>query len=175
MTNSSVPPEQTPDTHATCSICNQGPTSGDSGDICPDCEVQGWSLTQLDEFSDDLENSGDPDPLSEVYADHFGKPEPQHTLSPEAALREIAAFPCEAMRDDKLHIEVQRHGEIISTHLFYLPLNGPLALPLRGGDLVLSFHDHHCNRDILHLKHEDEDKAACFQNAGKFLKVIAIE
>lgn len=118
------------------------------------------------------------DSLTEIYVDHYGEPVPHQTLSAEAALREIVAFPCAMMEDDELLIEVLRGPELRSAHFYRLPMHGPLWLPLKSGDLVLSFHNHTCNRKrsfMLSALGDPLSKSVCLHHAGKFLKVIAIE
>lgn len=134
------------------------------------------SQEQLRAFALSLLETGDP--LTEIYVDHYGEPVPHQTLSAEAALREIVAFPCAVMEDDELLIEVLRGPELSSAHFYRLPMHGPLWLPLKSGDLVLSFHDHICNRKrsfMLSALGDPLGDGGCLHHAGKFLKVIAIE
>lgn len=130
---------------------------------CPDLLE---SQETLRAFALSLLETGDP--LSEVYIDHYGEPVPQQTLSAEAALREIVAFPCAVMEDDELLIQVLRGPEVSSVHFYRLPMHGPLWLPLKSGDLVLSFHDHACNRGPSPSSHSE-------WRVSDFLKVIVIE
>lgn len=158
-------------TPPTCDRCAQ-PLSNDGDDLCRMCKEDIEHQQQFDAFASDLLGSGDT--LREVYTHHYGQPLPDQTLSAEAALHNIGTFTCPKMEDDQLLVEVYRGREMRSTHRYMLPLNVPLWLPLQPGDLVLSFHDHSCNRDRANLL-SDLQGPHCLTHRDEFLKVIAIE
>lgn len=157
-------------TPPTCDRCAQ-PISNHEDNLCEKCHQELFDIhasqEQLRKFSADL----GADVLHVAYAKHYGEVSPHQTLSVEAALRELSTFPCPAEQDDHMFIEVMRGGTLSSFHLYVLPLNGPLSLPIQSGDTVLSFHDHVCNRpgNDFWLKFD------CFRHKDEFLKVIAIE